>query len=91
MPESVSGVDDLVAGLRKTSKTFTRPMTGETYEVVTLADAEAAVHAAADARTQEIVAMLREEAADRMVSDPRGCLIIRDLTDRWIAREGVPR
>lgn len=51
MPESVSGVDAILDGLRERA-------TG--WSCVPLADAVAAVHAAADARTQEIVEEIRD-------------------------------
>ena len=71
MPESVSGVDEILDGLRGAAANdfiHQKPY-------VPLADAEAAVHAAADARTQEIVewlwadAPLREAYAREMLAD----------------------
>ena len=66
MPESVSGVDEILDGLREKA--------GKGW-LVPLSNAEAAVHAAADARTQEIVewlwadAPLREAYAREMLAD----------------------
>ena len=57
MPESVSGVDAILDGLRE-KKRWHPPADGG--EIVMLADAVAAVHAAADARTQEIVEALEK-------------------------------
>ena len=51
MPESVSGVDAILDGLREKA--------GKGW-LVPLSNAEAAVHAAADARTQEIVEEIRD-------------------------------
>ena len=56
MPESVSGVDAILDGLRGAAANdfiHQKPY-------VPLADAVAAVHAAADARTQEIVEEIRD-------------------------------
>ena len=51
MPESVSGVDAILDGLREKA--------GKGW-LVPLSNAEAAVHAAADARTAEIVDEIRD-------------------------------
>ena len=61
MPESVSGVDEILARLRgrcDAGRVWSGP-------VVPLSDAVAAVHAAADARTQEIVKALRDKADEQ--------------------------
>lgn len=70
MPESVSGVDAILDGLRDATRwTWPTVLHGPPsrdpskdgrVEMVPLDDAVAAVHAAADARTQEIVEEIRD-------------------------------
>ena len=58
MPESVSGVDAILDGLH--GKAWNDGAVMRPRLVVHLPDAVAAVHAAADARTQEIVEEIRD-------------------------------